>query len=123
MLVNVDVEKCINCGKCAEICPVEAISDNGDSYIIDNSICIYCLACERECPENAILVEYDTKFDPKLHTVSKDEKNNETILTEKQELAKFLRFLVEDTIAPVMEKAFLLFIDGAERLFKNKKYR
>jgi len=123
MLVNIDVEKCTNCRKCVEICPVEAISDNGESYLIDNSICIYCLACERECPEDAIKVEYDTGFDPGSGSVSKDKKNKEVQLTEKQELAKLLRFIVEDTIAPVLEKAFLLFIDGAERLFKDKKYR
>ncbi|PLX18320.1 MAG: hypothetical protein C0601_04700 [Candidatus Muiribacterium halophilum] len=123
MLVNIDVKKCINCGKCAEICPVEAISDNGESYQIDNSICIYCLACERECPQEAILVEYDKKFDASLHSAKNKNRSNNDVLTEKKELAKVLRFIVEETIAPFLEKAFLLFIDGAERFFKDKKYR
>ena len=45
---------CISCGSCAEVCPVNAISQGDTQYIIDPEICIDCGACEEVCPVNAI---------------------------------------------------------------------
>lgn len=47
-------EKCISCGSCAEVCPVNAISEGEKSYVIDPEICIDCAACEDVCPTGAI---------------------------------------------------------------------
>ncbi|WP_418791856.1 DUF362 domain-containing protein [Phosphitispora sp. TUW77] len=53
MQALVDKEKCIGCGQCVDVCPVEAIKiENGIAVVSDE--CIECGACESECPENAI---------------------------------------------------------------------
>ncbi len=51
----VDKEKCIGCGTCVAICPVEAISfDSNGKVEIDKSKCIHCGACQASCPVSAI---------------------------------------------------------------------
>lgn len=51
----VDKTKCIGCGTCAAICPVEAISFDEDGKArIDRTKCIRCGSCEASCPVEAI---------------------------------------------------------------------
>lgn len=68
---HIDKSKCINCGKCAQVCPYSAIvnrkrpcensckikaismSEDGSAQI-DNSKCISCGACVYQCPFGAI---------------------------------------------------------------------
>ena len=47
-------DECISCGACAEQCPVSAISEGSDHYVIDAETCISCGACAGECPTSAI---------------------------------------------------------------------
>lgn len=53
----VDDKKCISCGACIEICPVNAINwgENGKARINDEK-CIHCHSCESLCPVNAITI-------------------------------------------------------------------
>ena len=44
--------KCINCGRCAEICPANAITKENPRKT-DTVLCIDCLACVKECPAGA----------------------------------------------------------------------
>ncbi|WP_101698249.1 DUF362 domain-containing protein [Clostridium minihomine] len=44
---------CISCGACAGECPVSAISDGADKYVIDPEICTECGACAAVCPVGA----------------------------------------------------------------------
>lgn len=46
-------DECIACGACAAECPVEAISEGDDKYVIDEDACIECGACASACPVGA----------------------------------------------------------------------
>lgn len=48
------IDGCINCGTCAEVCPVNAISEKDGSYWIDQDVCVDCGACDPVCPVNVI---------------------------------------------------------------------
>ena len=47
-------EKCVACGACKEVCPVECISE-GDIYVIDPDTCVGCGSCAGACPNDAIV--------------------------------------------------------------------
>ena len=48
---------CISCGACAGQCPVGAISEGDDQYVIDADTCISCGACAEGCPVSVITEE------------------------------------------------------------------
>lgn len=50
-------ESCIQCGACASVCPVSAISEGEAIYVIDPASCIDCGACASVCPVGAISPE------------------------------------------------------------------
>ncbi len=47
-------DSCVSCGVCAAQCPVEAISEGADKYVIDADACIDCGGCADACPAEAI---------------------------------------------------------------------
>ena len=52
-------DECISCGACEPECPVEAISEGDDIYVINPDICVECEgyhdtpACQEVCPVDA----------------------------------------------------------------------
>ena len=46
-------DECIKCGACAEECPVGAISEGDDKYVIDADVCVERGSCEATCPVGA----------------------------------------------------------------------
>lgn len=51
---------CNQCGKCIDICPVQAIySDNSGVVRINKSICVGCFMCVGFCPEGAMMMHED----------------------------------------------------------------
>ena len=51
------IDACVKCGVCAEHCPVDAISDDGNDggvYIVDDKKCIQCYCCHELCPHKAV---------------------------------------------------------------------
>ncbi|MCK8824436.1 RnfABCDGE type electron transport complex subunit B [Fuchsiella alkaliacetigena] len=48
-------EECVACDNCIEECPVEAISDEEEPYVIDQDECVECENCIEECPTEAIV--------------------------------------------------------------------
>ena len=46
-------DDCISCGACEAECPVQAISQGDDKYVIDADACLDCGACADVCPVEA----------------------------------------------------------------------
>jgi len=56
-LIEVDAEKCVSCGACVALCPVEAITiDEEASIIFNKEKCVgsTCSVCVDACPARAI---------------------------------------------------------------------
>ena len=52
--VRVDRAKCISCGKCERVCPMNVPVSSGQSVRANASECILCLKCVEECPKDAL---------------------------------------------------------------------
>lgn len=48
-------DACVKCGSCADNCPVEAIAEGDEQYVIDADICVSCGTCVDNCPVEAIV--------------------------------------------------------------------
>lgn len=47
-------EDCLKCGTCEGGCPVGAISEGENQFVIDADACISCGNCAENCPVGAI---------------------------------------------------------------------
>jgi uncharacterized protein len=53
--------KCMKCGKCAEVCPTSAATIAEDNFpVYDLAKCIGCAQCIALCPETALKIRWDT---------------------------------------------------------------
>ena len=50
-------DACVKCGAWAAQCPVEAISEGDEMYVIDADVCVNCGSCADQCPVEAIVEE------------------------------------------------------------------
>ena len=48
-------DACISCGSCQAGCPVDAISEGAEHYVIDADACMSCSASQAGCPVDAIV--------------------------------------------------------------------
>lgn len=53
-MAHVISDECISCGACEGECPVEAISQGDEIFVIDAETCTDCGACVDVCPVEAI---------------------------------------------------------------------
>jgi ferredoxin len=62
MMAAVITEECILCGACEPECPVGAISEGDDIYVVDPNICVECEGyadtnqCIEVCPVESIVL-------------------------------------------------------------------
>ncbi len=53
--IEIDSQKCINCGKCAEACSYNAIASMNDKTLLFTELCHVCGACSIVCPEDTVI--------------------------------------------------------------------
>ena len=54
LVPKVDEEKCIACGRCAEVCQYHAIAVAGEKVLVFAELCHGCGSCKLNCPTEAI---------------------------------------------------------------------
>jgi pyruvate formate lyase activating enzyme len=65
--------KCIQCKTCVHICPVEAITFEGNKQVIDRTACTKCGLCAESCPTGALkVVAYEITVEELLREIEKD---------------------------------------------------
>jgi Fe-S-cluster-containing hydrogenase component 2 len=52
-----ELNECIGCGNCAEICPVDAVEMNDEKPRVDTDWCIGCGVCAISCPAKVISIK------------------------------------------------------------------
>ena len=52
-MIKVDVDKCVGCGGCIDLCPATAISLVNDRSWVDVDLCLECETCVKVCPVRA----------------------------------------------------------------------
>lgn len=62
--VQIDVSKCIGCGKCVAVCPQQALTLIDGKSHVDISKCIGCFECITVCPVKAISIDWATEMEP-----------------------------------------------------------
>ena len=75
-----ELDECIGCGNCAEICPVDAVKMVDDRPQVDENWCIGCGVCAVSCPAEVISItrrreDQSPQSFTDLHLRIKSEKN------------------------------------------------
>ena len=52
--VQCDKEKCINCGKCKKVCPMDVDVTDNSRKRKNGTECILCMECVKNCPKDAL---------------------------------------------------------------------
>lgn len=56
--LKLDAEKCIGCGRCAEVCPHRVFNvQERKAIMVDRGACMECGACRKNCPVEALAVK------------------------------------------------------------------
>lgn len=54
MRIKADTDKCVSCGKCKKVCPMDVDMTDNSRKRINGTECILCLECVEECPKKAL---------------------------------------------------------------------
>ena len=52
--IKCDKEKCISCGKCKRVCPMNVDVTDNSRKRVNGTECILCMECVKNCPRNAL---------------------------------------------------------------------
>ena len=52
--ITCDKEKCVSCGKCKRVCPMDVDVTDNSRKRLNGTECILCMECVRNCPKNAL---------------------------------------------------------------------
>ncbi len=76
-----DAEICDLCGRCAEVCPTDAITV-AETVTTDQDACMLCCACVRECPNHGRILdgEWAEEITAKLASLCTERREPELIL-------------------------------------------
>jgi len=67
---KVEPAKCIGCGTCISICPVDAHVLEAGKVFIQEDVCIGCGECITVCPQDAIGLSWDSEIPPFLERLA-----------------------------------------------------
>ncbi len=52
--IKCDKDKCVNCGKCKKVCPMEVDMTDNSRKRKNGTECILCMECVKSCPKDAL---------------------------------------------------------------------
>jgi polyferredoxin len=52
--VKCDEEKCVSCGKCKQVCPMDVDVTDNSRKRMNGTECILCMECVKNCPKKAL---------------------------------------------------------------------
>ena len=52
--ITCDKEKCVDCGKCKRVCPMDVDMTDNSRKRENGTECILCMECVKSCPKNAL---------------------------------------------------------------------
>jgi Pyruvate/2-oxoacid:ferredoxin oxidoreductase delta subunit len=81
-LRRTELDECIGCGSCADICPVKAVEMVDGRPVVDLDWCLGCGVCAPACPAGVITLVRRSEIEPpqdfmELHQRIRQEKNSE----------------------------------------------
>lgn len=52
--IKCDKDKCISCGKCKKVCPMNVDVTDNSRKRLNGTECILCMECVKNCPKDAL---------------------------------------------------------------------
>jgi len=65
-MIALNKVKCVGCGKCAEVCPTEAIYLVEKEVFVKKELCRSCGACVEVCPKGAVTLNISAVQDQSM---------------------------------------------------------